>query len=80
MNVRNQVMNFPTCYKEGFTQDEIDLLLREFPQISRKLFYANLGTHTGTIISNEIIIYRNDVIDALNCSLYPKDKQYRIWD
>jgi hypothetical protein len=73
-------MNFSTCYKDGFTQGEIDLLLREFPQISLKLFYANLGTHTGMIISNEIIIYRNDVIDALNSSLYPNDKQFRIWD
>ena len=63
------VFNYPTKYKEGFTNDEIKQLFANFPQINmEKVENAFMG-NTCKVKDGLIISYHCDVLLALNCGL-----------
>jgi hypothetical protein len=67
-NITERVNNYPTKYKEGFTQVEIDELLKEYPIDMDRFNEAMIG-HTCVAIDNEIIMYHCDVEMAIKYSV-----------
>ena len=61
------INNFPTKNKEGFTTNEIDDLLKLFPNIETSKFDDALGINTCRVIDNEVITYHCDILSALRC-------------
>lgn len=65
-----EVVNaFPTKYKEGFMQSEIDELLKQFPSVTLEQFNSAVGIVTGQIIDGNMLIYHTDIEMGLCCCL-----------
>ena len=68
MTITEKVNNYPTKHEIGFTQSEIDELLKEYPIDMNRFNEAMMG-HTCVVIDNEIIIYHCDVEMAIKYSV-----------
>lgn len=77
--ITDKVYNFKTKNKEGFTKEEMDTLLKEFPNINMDRFYDALST-TCMVIDGEIITYHCDVEMALRCGLENRNLRSWEWD
>ena len=73
-------MKFETKYKEGFTDSEIEELLKQYPNINREKFNNALMGITCMMIDKELIIYKSDVELALKCGLDNRDVRWYEWD
>jgi hypothetical protein len=73
MNISDKVYNYPTKYKEGFVELEIQELLKEYPDIDMDRFNECLNCNTCMVKGNDIIQYHCDVLKALYFGI-KKDK------
>jgi hypothetical protein len=74
INIEDIIYNYPTRYKEGFIQEEIDLLLSWFPTIKMDKFNEVMMGNTCKLSKdNEVINYHCDVLTALLCGLENRD-------
>lgn len=82
MNIREKVYNFKTENKEGFTYDEINLLLKDFSDvnINMKRFDDALMGITCMMIDDKFIIYHCDVEKALLCGIEDRGLNSLEWD
>jgi len=80
MSIQEKVHHFKTTYKEGFVQVEIDMLLKEFPEINIKRFKEALKCITVMEINGETIFYRHDIIKALRCGIENRNLKPEEWD
>ncbi len=80
MNIEEKVYNFKTKNREGFTQSEIETLLKDFPGIKMKKFNQQLNGITVMEIDNEIIIYHIDILHALMSYLGDPNSNNLTWD
>lgn len=78
--IRGKVYGFKTKFEHGFTYQEIDELLKDFPSVSRDDFYEKLGINTCMIVEREVINYHCDVELALRCCIEKRDKSPYEWD
>jgi hypothetical protein len=62
-----------TRFKKGFTQSDIDSLLKKFPSVSTREFNLAMGTTTVQIINGEIVYYHQDVEMALRCCIEKRE-------
>ena len=67
-NISERVNTYPTKYEIGFTQSEINELLKEYPIDMDRFNDAMMG-HTGSIIDGEFIVYHCDVEMAIKYSV-----------
>jgi len=63
------VYNYPTKYREGFTNSEIEEVLKNFPNLNREFYNNALYGTTCMMIDNEMIIYHCDIENAIICGL-----------
>lgn len=63
------VYNYPTKYREGFTNSEIEEVLKNFPNLNRKFYDNTLYGTTCMMIDNEMITYHCDIENAIICGL-----------
>jgi hypothetical protein len=68
MTITEKVNNYPTKHEIGFTQSEINELLKEYPIDMDRFNEAMMG-HTCVVIDNEIIMYHCDVEMAIKYSV-----------
>jgi hypothetical protein len=68
LNIATRVNTYPTKYEIGFTQSEIEELLKEYPIDMDRFNEAMMG-HTCVVIDNEIIMYHCDVEMAIKYSI-----------
>lgn len=68
-NLDSLVYNYPTHYKEGFLQNEIEDLLSKFPNSDKDKFNNSLIGDTYIFIDSKPVLYRIDILRALNKSL-----------
>lgn len=76
--IHNNVYNYPTKHSEGFTKDEIDTLLKDYPGVNKDRFDNALCGIPCMVIDKEIIIYHCDVETALFCGL--EDREMKSWE
>jgi GTP1/Obg family GTP-binding protein len=70
MKIKDAVYNFATKNKEGFIQDEIDEILKLFPNINLQEFYDSMiGVTCIADKDNNTIIYHCDIEYALHNAL-----------
>ena len=79
-SIINKVNNFKTKYEDGFTSSEIDLLLNDYPSVTLDKFNSYLGCVTCIIIDDEVILYHDDVINALICCIENRNMTSFEWD
>ena len=77
-NIREKVYNFKTKNKEGFVQSEIDMLLKDYPDINRDKFNSALRGITCMMVDNETVIYHCDIEKALRCGI--ENRNLRTWE
>lgn len=71
--IENIVKNFKTKYQEGFTNDEIVILLKQFPNINMEKFNKAFNGNTCMLIGQNVIHYHCDIINALRCGTENRD-------
>ena len=77
-NIREKVYNFKTKNKEGFVQSEIDMLLKDYPDINMNKFNSALRGITCMMVDNETVIYHCDIEKALRCGI--ENRNLRTWE
>ncbi len=78
-NISEIINNYPTKYKEGFMESEVNSLLEKYGLDSKK-FYEKLGVNTCIEIDGEILTYHCDIETALFCLIENRDKTIWEWD
>lgn len=78
--IEEHVYNYPTKHPEGFTQDEMNALLKEYPGVNMKRFNGALHGITCMVIDNEIITYHCDIVSALRCGIENRGLTWWEWD
>ena len=79
-NIREKVYNFKTKNKEGFVQSEIDMLLKDYPDINMNKFNSALRGITCMMVANETVIYHSDIEKALRCGIENRNLRSWEWD
>jgi hypothetical protein len=64
-NLKEFVYNFKTKCVHGFTREEIDILMLNFPEYTSENLFDKIGIVTAMYINDETIIYHNDIYYAL---------------
>ena len=80
MNLIEKIYNYPTKYKEGFINEEIENLLKEFPNIHKDKFNNALHGNTCMMKEGKIISYHCDILSAIRCGLENRDLTIWEWD
>lgn len=80
MNIKDKVKNFKTESDWGFTKEEIEELLKDFPNINREKFNDALGGITVMLINGKIRIYPCDIEKALYCGIENRELTNSEWD
>ena len=77
-NIREKIYNFKTKNKEGFVQSEIDMLLKDYPDINLDKLNSALRGITCMMVDNETVIYHCDIEKALCCGI--ENRNLRTWE
>mgnify|MGYP001549494929 FL=1 len=77
-NIREKIYNFKTKNKEGFVQSEIDMLLKDYPDINLDKLNSALRGITCMMVDNETVIYHCDIEKALRCGI--ENRNLRTWE
>jgi hypothetical protein len=80
MELNEKVNGYKTKYNEGFTQSEIDELLKDYPNINMDKFNKALHGVTAMDIEGEMVIYHCDILKALQCGIENRDLYIHEWD
>lgn len=80
MNIHEKVYKYPTKHKEGFVKSEVDILLKDYPDIDMEKFsYALMGI-TCLMKEGEIVLYHSDIEKALICGIEKRNLNIIEWD
>lgn len=79
-SISDLVHNYKTNSKYGFTQEEIDELLKQFPDIHMDKFNDALRGNTCMVIDDKVISYHCDIITALKCGVEDRYINVFEWD
>ena len=71
--IRKTIKEFDTKNKEGFTREELNLILKSFNCINLDKFNGALFGITCMSIKGETVIYPWDVEKAIRCGLENRD-------
>jgi hypothetical protein len=74
------VYNYPTKYREGFTNSEIEEVLKNFPNLNSDFYNKALLGTTYIMIDDEAITYHCDIENAICCGLKGTDVSGIKWD
>ncbi len=79
-NLKEKVYNYPTRYREGFTDSEIKTLLKDYPDINKDRFDDALKGITCLVLENNVITYHCDIYYALLCGIENRKLFSWEWD
>lgn len=74
------IYKYPTKHKEGFLQEEIELIILEFPSMNMEKFYEALVGNTCMVRDGKIITYHVDIYKAVLCGLENRNLNVSEWD
>jgi hypothetical protein len=74
------VYQYPTKHQLGFTNSEIEDVLKKFPNINREYYEKAMYGITCSMIDDEMVIFHCDVENALICGLKKTDLGGVKWD
>jgi len=79
-SVYDIVYNYPTKYQMGFTNSEIEEVLKNFPNLNREFYSNSIYRVTCMIIDDEMIVYHLDIYNAIICGLQGTNLGGIKWD
>jgi len=79
-NIKNYVDRFETKYEEGFTNSEIKQVIKAFPRMNKKYFFAALDGITCIVKDGNIITYHDDIEKALRCATEDRKQSWYEFD
>lgn len=74
------VYSWPCKNAGGYTQEEMDELLKKFPDINMEKFDKALMGNTCMLVEGETIRYHCDILKALRCGIENRDLHLWEWD
>ena len=74
------VYQYPTKHQLGFTNSEIEDILKNFPNINREYYEKAMTCLTCSMVDDEMVTYHSDVENALICGLKKTDLVGVKWD
>ena len=77
-NLKQEVYNYNTKYKEGFIESEILDLLNKY-KIEPDKFNRTLGVHTVMRIDNQFITFHGDVYNTIVACLDNRELNLKEW-
>lgn len=80
MDLEKYINEYPTKYKEGFTDNEIKEMIKKFPGMDMKKFWSPLDYITCMKIDDEILTYHCDVLTAVRCGTEKRDMKWHEFD
>jgi hypothetical protein len=78
--VYEDIYGYETKNKEGFVNEEIDDLLKRYPDINIEKFDNVLTGITCMIIDGQMVIYHCDIFNAIMCGIENRDQKLYEWD
>ena len=78
--LQQKIYNYPTKYPQGFTHEEVKLILLEYPNINMDKYHEALMGNTCMIINDNFITYHRDLYNALKCGLENRSLTINEWD
>ena len=83
--LESKVYNYPTKYPEGFTSDEMEKLLEDYPNVEMSKFNDAMMGNTCMMKCEDdgkmqIVNYHCDVLKALICGLENRQLRIEEWD
>lgn len=80
ISIRDEVYNFKTKHKEGFTSDELEELISRYPDINMDKYNDAMMGNTYMIKDGESVTYHCDVLTAIRCGVENRDQKLSEWD
>lgn len=84
MDVYSTVHNCPSIHKQGLLRKEIysllDSLVEQGIELNKERFDDALMGCTCLVIGGMHVIYRQDIVNALNCAIEDRDLNFGEWD
>jgi hypothetical protein len=71
MDVRKIVNDYPTKYSYGFTDEELNSLLKS-NDLDIQEVYNNMGVNTCMVIDEQVITYHTDIIRGIQLTITKK--------
>ena len=78
--VEDNVYNFRTKYKNGFTNDEINQIKSQYIGLNQDKFNNAMIGNICMLIDDEVISYHYDVYNALKCGIENRNLTATEWD
>lgn len=78
--IKKLVYSYKTKYKEGFINDEMQDILKQFPDINMEKFNNAMQGNTCIAKGNQTIIFHCDVEKAIRCGVENRDLKIWEWD
>lgn len=78
--IEKKVNTFKTKYKIGFTQEEIEELLKSYPNVNKDKFSEATDGNTVQLRDDKIVQYHCDIIKAIVCGLENRRLRASEWD
>lgn len=78
--IKDKVYNFKTKSEYGFTQSEMEELLKDYPNVNMDKFNNAMMGNTCMVIEGEVINYHIDVYHALLCGIENRGLKTHEWD
>ena len=79
--LQDKVYNYPTKHKMGFLLEELNELLKDYPNINMDKFNdALLGNTCGVDANGKLIQYHCDIVTAPRCGIENRDVYLYEWD
>lgn len=79
-SLEDKVYNYKTKYEEGFTDEEMKELLKDYPNINMDKFNDAMYGNTCMLKEGKLINYHCDVLTALRCGTENRDMHYYEFD
>ena len=78
--IEDKIYSYKTKHKEGFLQTEIDMLLKDYPDINMDRFNDALIGNTCKVKNGKIVQYHCDIYKALMCGIQNRGLTLNEWD
>lgn len=78
--LEEKVNTFKTKHKIGFLQEEVDKLLKFYPNVNKDKFNEATNGNTVQLRDGKIVQYHCDIIKAIVCGLENRRLRASEWD
>jgi len=78
--LEDKVYKYPTKSKYGFHNDELETLLKDYPDINMDKFNEAMMGNTCMIDEGGVIMYHCDIFVALKCGIENRELTIEEWD